>query len=122
MKNIILLLMENETKTYHQSKNERKKIHDIAWEEDDECEVLGELVMRSADFNGILSCIKSDTCTNIKSKINFLKNASIYNNNCIVEWINQYSERFPKYWCHMKTLENLRIVGLLYLEKKLDKS
>lgn len=116
MKNIILLLIEDEIKTYHQSQDERRTIHSILWEEDTECDALGEVLMLAADLNGTLSCIKNNNYNNIKSKIDFLKSSSIYNNRCIIEWINKYAEQFPKYWNHIKTVENLRIVGLHYLE------
>ncbi len=122
MKDVISILMENEISTYIQSENEQKIIHKIIWDENNNCDVLGEVLMHASDFNGILSCVKNDDCINIKDKINFLKKTSIYNNNCILKWIKKYSNKFPKYWHHMKSVENLRIVGLLYLEKNVISS
>lgn len=77
MRDTILQLIENETETYHLSKDERKKISYIEWNEETECDVLGEVLMQASDLNGILSCVKDSDCINLKSKIDFLKNRSI---------------------------------------------
>ena len=121
MKKVILKLLENEIEEYWACKEERSKISTIIWNENNECDVLGEIVMRSADLHGILSSLNHDFIKDIETKINLLEKLSIYENKCIRTWIVKYSLMFPKYWRYLQSIENLRVIGLFCLKEEINR-
>ena len=120
MKKIINLLMKYESETYTLAKIERKKVIEHSFGYKDECEIFGRMELLSSKIRGILLTYSThNKFDKTQEIIKTLINNSIYNDECIIGWIIQYSEDFPKYWYYIQSVENLRIAGVSFLEEEL---
>jgi len=120
MNRIINLLMKYESETYSLAKIERRKVIKHSFGNKNECEVFGRMELLSSKIRGILlSYLIGNKFDKIQETIEVLINSSIYNDKCIVGWIIQYSQDFPKYWYYIQSVENLRIAGVSFLQEEL---
>lgn len=106
--------------SYENSSFERKKIHSMECESNDEFSILGEVEIRADTVAGIaLTCIKRQP-DSPETLINKLKNNSIYNSDVISNWLSVEKSEFPNFYIYIVSMETLNSALIRSLEKHIN--
>jgi len=101
---------------FKETKNERKKLHVIEWEGDDDLpSILGEAELFSDKIVGLsLSCVDENT-KQISEVKKMLESNSLYQIDDLVKWIANDSHEFPVFTNYLFLVENLRVSSLHFI-------
>jgi hypothetical protein len=104
--------------SYTNSAAERKRLHNIEYESENESSILGEVEIRADTVVGIaLTCLKK--CPdNTSELVDRLKKNSIYNSDSILDWLADDQSEFHKFFGYIVAIESLNNVVISFLEQK----
>lgn len=116
---IVLLdiLLQQLYATYQGCLHDRKMIHDIEWEEDEESSVLGEAEVLSDFIVGyvtrIIKCKQGMGGNDRASIIRDLEASSIFGSTPIAQWIvHNKAIEYPQYYTYLQSIECLRAAAI----------
>jgi len=118
IKEVINIIKENMNIKYEQcTYDEKWKIIQQEFGEDNECEIFGRIECIRVDISYIIRNSVKDSLSleEMKEGIILLQKNSIFNDECILLWIEQYSKEYHNYFAYILSLENYRVIGLNYL-------
>ncbi|OUS24652.1 hypothetical protein A9Q99_24100 [Gammaproteobacteria bacterium 45_16_T64] len=115
---ILEILLKYLEVVFSSSSEDRKRLHDIEWEaEDDSPSILGEVEVRADTVIGIArTCLKRRP-ENISKLVYTLKESSVYQSDSIVSWLAVNGGDYQNFIGYMAAIENLRIGTIAFLEK-----
>ncbi|MCI5142136.1 MAG: hypothetical protein D3909_10545 [Candidatus Electrothrix sp. ATG1] len=113
---LLEFLLQQVGVAYQDCSNDRKKIHDIEWEEDDKPSVLGEVEVFS-DFiighvTSIINCNEKMSKNDRAEIICALKTRSIFGSSPISEWIAYEAAKYSGYYNYLQSIEILRVATI----------
>jgi len=114
---LLKVLLNNLNVLNNKCSLERKKIHDIEWESNDDLpSILGEIEVRCDTVIGITTQCLRDMPNNINECVDILIKNSIFKSKTIVSWIALEGESYENILCYVNSVENLRVAILHLLE------
>lgn len=116
-RNFVNVLINVFEQAYFDSLSDRKHLHDIEWNsEDDTPSILGEVEVRADAIMGIAkTCLKKEP-NNREELIDILLNNSVYSSESIVAWVASEGTSFCDFLRYIESIENLRMGTLSFLE------
>lgn len=112
---VLLKLLDS---AFSNSSSNRKRLHDIEWDEEDSSpSILGEVEIRADAVIGIArACLEKDHI-DISEFIDILEANSVYGSEAIVNWVANDGGDFQEFLQYLAAVENLR-TGMMALLNK----
>jgi len=117
-KEVVYILKENmNIKNEQCNYDEKSIILQQEFGKDNDCEIFGRIECIRVDISYIIRKSVKDSLSleEMKEGRLLLEKSSIFNDECILLWIELYSKEYCNYFEYILSVESYRVVGLNYI-------